>query len=526
MPTALQSLGLTFAAFREQRGLTQEELAEAVSPPSNRSVIAHFEQGRRLPRPAVLSTLCRFLGLPEALWQPFTMASFQRHRVAKPKVANEEVPFSLLAISGLNGSGKTTLAAGLARFFSADLLPVDSIGRRYLGDLAHDPNRWAFEGQLAFLSHKSLQVGQSVEDGRPVVLDRSLSEDIQIYAQDFIENGSIPERSAETYQTVAEFLTRSLPEPDLYVFCRVRPEVAASRIMARRRPDQAMHDEARLRRLANRYEKWLSSLEASRVRVVDAESLDFRDHVVLRRMFYEIDEIVRSKSRPGGQLSLFADLTETTAPPNRLLGHVRSSGDSHGRPQVGEAAAFTPREAPVAYLAAPFTAFANEERDGSEPATPKLIRAVPAHGTIPRSGYRQALLAIERRLRAHGLVSVLPHRDVNAWGTKTLKPEQAMRTCTDHVRACDMIVVLLGMSQGAHYELGIALGMGKPAVVLLPDDLPASFLANGAPVLAGQDVVVLRGRTMAECTEKLASAPVVELLRRHFGLIPRSEKGE
>jgi transcriptional regulator with XRE-family HTH domain len=68
----LQELGDQVRAAREDRKLSQPQLAAAISPPTNRSAVAHLEQGRRIASPQVLERICEFLQIPSKYWKPFT----------------------------------------------------------------------------------------------------------------------------------------------------------------------------------------------------------------------------------------------------------------------------------------------------------------------------------------------------------------------------------------------------------------------------------------------------------------------
>jgi len=59
-------------AHREQKGLTQDQLAKNCGSPINRSTIAHLEQGIRLPKPDALTTICTNLQIPADFWESFT----------------------------------------------------------------------------------------------------------------------------------------------------------------------------------------------------------------------------------------------------------------------------------------------------------------------------------------------------------------------------------------------------------------------------------------------------------------------
>jgi transcriptional regulator with XRE-family HTH domain len=68
----LQELGDQIRAAREDRKLSQPELAASITPPTNRSAIAHLEQGRRIASPQVLEGICEYLQIPSRYWKPFT----------------------------------------------------------------------------------------------------------------------------------------------------------------------------------------------------------------------------------------------------------------------------------------------------------------------------------------------------------------------------------------------------------------------------------------------------------------------
>ncbi|WP_224367578.1 helix-turn-helix domain-containing protein [Hyalangium versicolor] len=78
MSVSLQELGEQVQAARAQKNLSQEALAKAISPPTNRSVVAHLEQGRRVPAPEVLTRLCEFLGIPSRFWKAFLEEDYRR----------------------------------------------------------------------------------------------------------------------------------------------------------------------------------------------------------------------------------------------------------------------------------------------------------------------------------------------------------------------------------------------------------------------------------------------------------------
>ncbi len=124
MSVNLQELGDYARASREDRRLSQEALAAAITPASNRSVVAHLEQGRRVPERDVLIRLCQFLGVPEKYWKPFVGTESHGDDAFAVRLRFEE------AISELTG-GHVSLRShdqhtvqiaqsAIARLFAAD----------------------------------------------------------------------------------------------------------------------------------------------------------------------------------------------------------------------------------------------------------------------------------------------------------------------------------------------------------------------------------------------------------------------
>lgn len=65
-------LGSLVKIHREYKGLSQENIAENCGVKTNRSAIAHLEQGLRLPRPQILQAICTYLDIPKPMWESFT----------------------------------------------------------------------------------------------------------------------------------------------------------------------------------------------------------------------------------------------------------------------------------------------------------------------------------------------------------------------------------------------------------------------------------------------------------------------
>jgi deoxyadenosine/deoxycytidine kinase len=514
MATSLARLGEVVRAFRVQNNLSQEQLAAHAR--TNRSVVAHLEQGLRLPTPGRLSRICEYLGIPASLWEPFTALGLHRKLSRDAQVADIRRP-RFIAVAGLIGSGKTTLARKLSRAFAYPYAPENVPARKYLRDLTQDPSRWAFETQLAFLTHKATQVATALRVYGSVVLDRSISEDINIFAQYFHQKGQIDDRAFTTYMSLGEYLQSTIPAPDLLIYCKCSLETSRSRIAQRARDDRDLHSPEYLSDIAAQYDAWIKSYEQTSIFEINSEEVDFKDDLVLHRICREIEDAWNSLDLETQQLDMFQVqngeqpiLTEGNSNLLQMISHrINIEATSPASPAILPS---NFQAYPLAYIAAPFTALAN-----TPPAADPQMSFEPEqhHGRIGKGKYRRFLLGLERTLKSYGFTTILPHRDVNGWGDIQLSPDAVMQLCTDHVKTCDLFVGLLGQSHGSHYELGVARGMGKPCAVIHCDELPESFISTGV-VSNTDDMLVISCRRLEDIPRRLLADDVRDFLKRHL----------
>lgn len=115
---SIHQLGQIVRVFREERGLTQGELAEKITPPTNRSVVAHLEQGRRIPESDVLERLCQHLQIPRAYWQ----SSLDRDaaRIAEFEGVLSELVGVPLTIDDLDSATQVTAKSEITSLLDQD----------------------------------------------------------------------------------------------------------------------------------------------------------------------------------------------------------------------------------------------------------------------------------------------------------------------------------------------------------------------------------------------------------------------
>jgi deoxyadenosine/deoxycytidine kinase len=515
MNRGVVELGHFFRSFRKVKKLTQHELAEEVNV--SRSAIALMEQGRRLLESKDLQTISEFLGIPEDVIAPFKSAALQSRR---NKIAPEPAsfaPFQILCVSGISGSGKTTLAEVIARTFGIERIGSHPTGRAYLKDLATNPNRYAFEAQVAFLVTKTSEILNRLDQDKPFVVERWIEEDILVYERLFEEVGAIDNRGQTTFKEIGNLIRSILPQtPQYHIYCECSVETAFERIQRRDRTDSPLQTIEYITQSKELYEDWCENLQGPELYRLDTDKTDLIKPGILEEVFSEIEWVLTHDLR-NPQITLFDDDLMNS---KGKLKHLRPYQQDKWLPLIKTSrksiTLASPLLTPVTYLAAPFT---GRDIDQVEPGLQKeLFDNSPGHGVIPRHGFRNGLLGIERALNKFGFSVLLPHRDVNDWGKTHLTPEEAMKECTHHVSTCDLFVGVLGNSCGAHYEFGIASTLGKPCILIEVEEFSSSFLASGVSVLESGDLIRLFCKQLKDAENLMQNSPIVaQFIKRHFG---------
>jgi deoxyadenosine/deoxycytidine kinase len=387
----------------------------------------------------------------------------------------------IVYVSGNNASGKSTLARELANRLHFRHLPEVRFDTSYLDDLFLKQRRWSFEAQVYFLSFKVQLVDNAAENDESVFVDRSPYEDAEVFARLFYETGRMDRRSYKTYQQLYEIMQASLPIPGLFMFCRCSAEEVLRRVSGRGRDYEKFYPKDHLRLLGRLYDEWLTATVdrfPGRVFEIDAEGIDFRsDYSTLDAIASEVSWQLNNRSNQM-LLPLEGPAVEPllVPPETHFLRNARQPRKNARRL----------RRKPMVYIAAPFTGRAAPEKlpaaeeigEGSMADHNQFLWKISSlHGVLD-APHREFLEWIEELIRSCGCDTLIPQRDINGWGKKELTPEQVAEACTAHVFSSDLIVALPASSFGTHYEVGVAMGYGLPAILMIPNNESTSVLGQ------------------------------------------------
>lgn len=187
-----------------------------------------------------------------------------------------------IVVAGNIGVGKSSLVEflcqnyGLKPFFEPnDINP-------YLDDFYKDMPRFAFHSQIHFLSHK-FRIHQELSKSKdPVVQDRSIYEDAEIFATNLYKQGTLSKRDFGTYYEFYQTILKSLEPPDLMIYLKCSLRTMQKRIKIRGRKSEQAIPTDYLRRLNKLYDSWISGYKHSPVITVSTENMDYITDLVDR----------------------------------------------------------------------------------------------------------------------------------------------------------------------------------------------------------------------------------------------------
>jgi hypothetical protein len=193
-----------------------------------------------------------------------------------------------LVLAGNIGAGKSTLVGLLADRLGFRPYYEPVAENPYLEDFYADMERWAFQSQAFFLTHRVRSHRALMDDPFSVVQDRSMYEDAEVFARNLFERGSMSARDWSTYSELYRTLTSLLPPPDLVVYLRASVPTLRKRIAKRGRDFETGLPDQYLSELNRLYEEWIDGFELAPVLIVPGDRLDF---VAESR---DLDSIVRT----------------------------------------------------------------------------------------------------------------------------------------------------------------------------------------------------------------------------------------
>ena len=190
-----------------------------------------------------------------------------------------------VAIAGNIGVGKSTLTGLLAARLGWEAFYEAVDENPYLADFYADMPRWSFHSQAFFLARRLRQHALLLQRTDPVLQDRSVYEDAEVFARTLYVQGHMAERDWQTYYDLFTTLAGVLTPPNLIVYLRASVPTLQARIAARGRAFEREIPAAYLAALNDLYEAWVARFTLCPTLTVDTDAVNFpRDPAALDRV--------------------------------------------------------------------------------------------------------------------------------------------------------------------------------------------------------------------------------------------------
>lgn len=180
-----------------------------------------------------------------------------------------------IIISGNIGSGKSSLTRVLSKQFCWKAFYEVVENNPYLEDFYKDMRKWSFHLQIFFLSKRFQHHLKISQDPCSVVQDRSIYEDVDIFARNLYEQGLMDSRDYYNYRELFNNMISHLSPPDLIIYLKASIDTLTQRIALRGRDYEKSISRDYLEQLNILYEQWIKKFTLCPILSMQIDDLDF-----------------------------------------------------------------------------------------------------------------------------------------------------------------------------------------------------------------------------------------------------------
>ena len=113
-----------------------------------------------------------------------------------------------------------------------------------------------------------------------MVQDRTIFEDVEIFATALHQTRKINKRDWQTYMSFYDSIKSAIKPPDLMIYLKCSIRTTRKRIKLRGRKMEQDMPLSYLKRLENLYQNWIASYDKSKLLVIETDRLDYVNDLI------------------------------------------------------------------------------------------------------------------------------------------------------------------------------------------------------------------------------------------------------
>ncbi len=195
--------------------------------------------------------------------------------------------YNYLVIEGNIGAGKTTLATKLAQDTGRRIILEQFSDNPFLSKFYDDPDRYAFQLELSFLSERYQQIKS--EMGHPDLFGQGIISDYYLAKSFIFSKHNLKNDEMILFEKLFTIINLQAPRPDLYVYLHLPVERLLENIRMRGREYEQKISPEYLKEIQDGYFGFFKSQTVMKILVLDTSNVDF---VNIKSDYQRIKEII------------------------------------------------------------------------------------------------------------------------------------------------------------------------------------------------------------------------------------------
>jgi len=202
--------------------------------------------------------------------------------------------YKYLVIEGNIGAGKTSLASLLAEESGSRLVLEAFSDNPFLAKFYEDPDRYAFQLELSFLSERYHQI--KTELGHPDLFGQAVISDYFLAKSFIFSKYNLKDDEMLLFEKLFSIINLQAPKPDLYVYLHLPVEKLLENIKQRGRSYEKRISYEYLKEVQEGYFGFFKSQQDMKILLIDTSQIDFvnsgSDFQLLKKVIFEGDHSV------------------------------------------------------------------------------------------------------------------------------------------------------------------------------------------------------------------------------------------